>query len=207
MSDRIWVIADTHLNHPKLIEKGDRTEGYEERIAINWRRLVEGGDLVVHLGDVIFKQASTLTAWMYSVPGTKVLVRGNHDHESKAWYRRRGFDVVLDALEMDHRGVRILMTHEPRVPVPSHVHVNVHGHLHADRHRAADYGLDYRLAEQAGQVVLVECDTFEGPKLLDDLLEGIGCDLNYFGEDERDMARFVQRARFNPDMMKIGLRP
>lgn len=122
-----WLISDLHLAHAKLVLCGDRPLGYESLVAENWRRLVVPDDLVYVLGDVTFGRASALLTWLEALPGHKILVRGNHDHERQAWYLRRGFTFVADAIE--HKDV--LLTHVPRVPVPEHIRLNVHGHHHA----------------------------------------------------------------------------
>jgi calcineurin-like phosphoesterase family protein len=122
----VWVISDTHLNHRKVVEVGDRPEGFEEIIYANWRKLASPTDTVVHLGDVIFKKAGTLGAILETLPGRKILVRGNHDLNPAAWFEKKGFEAVYDELYVDD----LLFTHEPFVPLPATVRLNLHGHWH-----------------------------------------------------------------------------
>jgi len=126
---KIWVITDTHFNHPGIIEMG-RPEDYQEQILYNWRVVVDDNDLVIHLGDVIFNRQTELKGIMDSLPGTKILVRGNHDHRP-SWYLNRGFTWACDAME--YRGV--YFTHIPSRHLPPGCEVNIHGHLHTGNHR------------------------------------------------------------------------
>lgn len=63
---------------------GPTWEGYMQKIEANWLRLVEKEDLVLIAGDTSW--ASTLEealidlAWIDKLPGTKVLIKGNHDY-------------------------------------------------------------------------------------------------------------------------------
>ena len=93
---KIFLIADTHFNHDAIIEFEGRPSNYMDIIKKKWNHLVGENDLVIHLGDVIFKRASELKDIMESLNGRKWLVRGNHDKENIAWYLKRGFDFAAD---------------------------------------------------------------------------------------------------------------
>jgi calcineurin-like phosphoesterase family protein len=127
---KTWLITDTHFNHAFLIEKGHRPPNYETLIRNWWRNFVREGDTVFHLGDVILGKNGTLGAILADLPGTKILVRGNHDHESNAWYMRHGFQFVAHGIL--HGGV--WLTHMPAAVLPSGAVLNVHGHTHGDTH-------------------------------------------------------------------------
>ena len=121
---QIWIIADTHFWHTMLGRKGYRPLDFTERIIANWQRLVNPEDTVLHLGDVILGRNSTLLDIMTTLPGTKFLIRGNHDSRA-GWFEKRGFAFVCDQLV---RG-DVLFTHEP---VPHTYRLNVHGHCHGN---------------------------------------------------------------------------
>lgn len=84
----IWAIADLHLakgvpsKHMSLF--GPRWEHYMERIEEEWRRVVADGDLVLIPGDISWAmhlhEAAVDLAWIHALPGTKLLLRGNHDY-------------------------------------------------------------------------------------------------------------------------------
>jgi len=144
-----WVIADTHWGHKKLIEEKLRPADYEARIFDRWLQMIRYEDMVIHLGDVMLPDTNKDT-WsrLWSLPGVKILVRGNHDKRSTSWYMERGFAFACDAFELGG----ILFTHEPRVNVPEYVNYNVHGHLHAGVHREFESGPKHRLVslEESG---------------------------------------------------------
>lgn len=63
---------------------GGRWERYTQRLEENWRALVGVGDLVAIAGDISWAMrldaAEQDFSWLESLPGIKVLVRGNHDY-------------------------------------------------------------------------------------------------------------------------------
>jgi calcineurin-like phosphoesterase family protein len=73
---------------------------------------------------------------MNALPGTKILVKGNHDLNSDGWFRARGFSFV--AMGILTRGV--WLTHAPQTNLPDGATINVHGHLHGDEHRTSETG-------------------------------------------------------------------
>ena len=126
-----WIITDTHFNHGMLIDAGYRPENYQEQIVSNWKKLVMQDDIVYHLGDVILGRNFELTSILSDLPGTKILVRGNHDRESDGWYVRAGFSFVAQGILTGG----VWLTHAPQVTLPDGALVNIHGHLHAGTHR------------------------------------------------------------------------
>jgi predicted phosphohydrolase len=84
----IWAIADLHLAFglpDKSMEVfGPPWEGYTEKIEKNWRASIASEDLVLIPGDISWamraEQARLDLNWIDQLPGTKVLLRGNHDY-------------------------------------------------------------------------------------------------------------------------------
>lgn len=128
---RIWLITDTHFNHDAIVRYCDRPEDHGERIIRNCRRLLAPTDVLIHLGDVIFNKASELDELLGLIPGTKVLVKGNHDRRSDSWFYNKGFAFVCDELRIGD----VLLSHIPKPELPSDVRLNVHGHFHNTDHR------------------------------------------------------------------------
>lgn len=88
----IWAIADLHLStvQPKPMDIfGDHWHNHAERIATAWRAQVAPDDLVLLAGDISWalKLPAALPDlyWIAALPGTKVMIRGNHDY----WYPRK----------------------------------------------------------------------------------------------------------------------
>ena len=84
----IWALADLHLpfgNPEKSMEIfGDAWVGYTEKIQKHWRACVKPDDLVLLAGDLSWahtlEQARVDLEWIDELPGTKLLIRGNHDY-------------------------------------------------------------------------------------------------------------------------------
>jgi len=130
---KVYAISDTHFNHKKLIEYG-RPVDFEEQILKNLEKLQ--GDLLIHCGDFcIGKNAESMERYMEAAKGfkKKILVRGNHDPQSDAWYIEHGFDFVCDSFVNTFFGKKILFTHIPAKR--SAFDYNIHGHLHGNAHR------------------------------------------------------------------------
>ena len=84
----IWAIADLHLafGDPKkdMGVFGPSWEGYAEKIRTHWVSLVAPQDLVLIPGDISWamdlQTARTDLEWIDALPGTKVMIKGNHDY-------------------------------------------------------------------------------------------------------------------------------
>lgn len=82
----LYAIADLHLslgtNKPMDIFSG--WEGYTEKLERNWRSVVTNDDTVVIVGDISWamklEQIDKDFAFLHSLPGKKILIKGNHDY-------------------------------------------------------------------------------------------------------------------------------
>jgi calcineurin-like phosphoesterase family protein len=92
----------------------------------NWRQVVQPGDVVIHLGDVAVGHKRELKTYLDSLPGTKILVMGNHDTHSTLWYMRHGFAFATYAIS--YQGVTF--THVPVETLFPGTDLNIHGHIH-----------------------------------------------------------------------------
>lgn len=83
----IFVIGDLHLsfNNPKPMDIfGEQWAGHEEKIRNNWIENVKKDDLVILPGDFSWETYLDDTkldfAYLNSLPGKKILLKGNHDY-------------------------------------------------------------------------------------------------------------------------------
>jgi predicted phosphohydrolase len=84
----VWAISDLHLAFgapDKTMEAfGSAWKDYAEKIAANWKRLIAPEDLVLIAGDISWamhlEDALIDLKWIDALPGTKVMIRGNHDY-------------------------------------------------------------------------------------------------------------------------------
>lgn len=109
-----------------MIEHCGRPADFTDRTLKNLIRFLEPQDTLYHLGDIIFKWEKDLKFLLMCIPGTKILVRGNHDKKSNGWYRRNGFAFVADAIVLGD----VMLSHKPIETLPSGVRLNIHGHWH-----------------------------------------------------------------------------
>lgn len=82
----IFAIGDTHLSltADKPMDAFFGWQNYTERIKSNWEKVVKENDTVVIVGDISwatnYAQAIEDFKFLESLPGTKVLIKGNHDY-------------------------------------------------------------------------------------------------------------------------------
>lgn len=94
----LFVIADLHLslNGEKPMDVFRGWHNYVERLEDNWRRVVQEGDTVVIAGDISWamklEDAVQDFQFLHSLPGEKILLKGNHDYW---WSTRSKIDQFL----------------------------------------------------------------------------------------------------------------
>src|SRR3989344_7214239 len=85
---RIWAIGDLHLSfgvkNKGMDIFGSQWINHAEKIASNWKRIVHTDDLVLIPGDLSWamklEEAVLDLQWVHDLPGTKVMIKGNHDY-------------------------------------------------------------------------------------------------------------------------------
>src|SRR5690349_8684871 len=83
----IWALADLHLSFgvpdKEMDFFGDQWIGWTKKVESQWRDLVSPDDLVLIAGDISWatslEDAIPDLKWIDQLPGTKVILRGNHD--------------------------------------------------------------------------------------------------------------------------------
>jgi predicted phosphohydrolase len=94
----LYVIGDTHLSFStdKPMEVFGGWDQYERRLQEHWCALVDPADTVVIPGDISWamslEEAKADFAFLHSLPGTKLLLKGNHDYW---WTTRRKMEIFL----------------------------------------------------------------------------------------------------------------
>lgn len=84
----VWAIADLHLSfgtpNKSMDIFGPRWKNHEARVEQHWREQVGEEDLVLIAGDISWAktldEAKVDLEWIHKLPGTKILLRGNHDY-------------------------------------------------------------------------------------------------------------------------------
>ena len=133
----LYAIADLHLSlgtdKPMDVFRG--WENYVERLEKNWRALVTEEDTVVIAGDISWGMRLEETgkdfAFIESLPGKKLLLKGNHDYwwstrnKIETFFAQKGFKtmrLVFNSAERVGESHRVLKRrksprrHTRRVP-------------------------------------------------------------------------------------------
>jgi len=83
----LFAIGDLHLalsDTYKPMDIFNGWEGYTEKLEKNWRNTVGADDTVVLAGDISWamrlEDAKADLDWIDGLPGTKIILRGNHDY-------------------------------------------------------------------------------------------------------------------------------
>ena len=91
--------SDPHFGHHRMAELRDfaSTEEMDEALVEHYSAAVTDLDAVLWLGDAFFCSQDGARKILARLPGTKLLLRGNHDlGHSPGWYAEAGFALVAD---------------------------------------------------------------------------------------------------------------
>lgn len=106
---RVFAISDLHLsiNNPKPMDIfGGAWENYLDKITANWQSKITDNDVVLIAGDIswamTFDNALPDMEFLHTLPGRKVMIRGNHDY----WWKsitamRKAFPPSVFAVQND----------------------------------------------------------------------------------------------------------
>ncbi len=95
----LYAIADTHLSFStqKPMDIFHGWTDHAARLEAQWRALVQPEDTVVIAGDISWgmtlEQALADFQFLHRLPGTKLILKGNHDYW---WCTRRKMDTFLE---------------------------------------------------------------------------------------------------------------
>ncbi len=100
----LYTIGDLHLSlgTDKPMDSFKGWDNYVDRLERNWRAVVELEDTVVVAGDISWgmtlQEAAADFDFLQSLPGKKLLIKGNHDYW---WTTRRKMDVFFEENHFD----------------------------------------------------------------------------------------------------------
>lgn len=166
----IYLIADTHFNHYKLVEVfKERPSDFEKRI-IKGLQALPSDCTLIHLGDLSMDSRDLgQLKWNTATKHIKnrILILGNHD-KSANWFYERDWNFVCDQFILKLFGHNILFSHVPQdrkqFPMTTvNIHAHTHGNTHRDEEVADIYDPDYHIE------IAIENSSYQ-PVLLNDKL-------------------------------------
>ncbi len=103
---KIFAIADLHLSFH--VDKpmnifGEHWDNHHEKIKSDWLKKVSDEDYVLLAGDISWgidlEEADVDLKWIDSLPGKKIIIRGNHDYW---WETLKKMQGLYDSIEFIH---------------------------------------------------------------------------------------------------------
>lgn len=131
---KIFIIADTHLNHRNIIQYCDRpfssVEEMNKTIINNWNSVVGKYDIVYVLGDFALCGKDKIIELGNLLNGRKRLILGNHDGASLDTYHAAGFEYIYNhSIILDEF---YILSHYPQFITPNGLYANIFGHIHTN---------------------------------------------------------------------------
>lgn len=147
----LFFFSDPHFGHAAILQLAGRPFAsvveHDRFLAERYCDYVTAADTVYWLGDVALCSRDRAREIVSGLPGTRILVRGNHDRGAGAM-AALGFDLVADRLTMQIAGHTAVLSHYPYRtgvrsrrsarhprPQPTKGWALVHGHTHSKRRR------------------------------------------------------------------------
>lgn len=131
--------SDLHLGHKNIIHYSNRPfsdlEEMHNAIDSGWLERVRPEDVVFVLGDVSFWPRDRTQEFLRVLPGTKILIRGNHDRSPRVM-SQLGFAAVLEELVIWEPDTKkyVFLSHKP-TPAgiwKGRAELALCGHVHTD---------------------------------------------------------------------------
>ena len=139
----IWFTADQHFGHEEIISHCQRpfknAAEMDRAIIRNFKNMVKPEDTTYFLGDLTMKgpeHIQQLERIIKQLPGTKVLILGNHDKLRPFQYVDMGFQSVHTSLELDTHamcqwgGATWILNHDPSPACMFPSRIFICGHVH-----------------------------------------------------------------------------
>lgn len=134
------IISDTHFLDPFPVNCGDRKKGFEKSLYKSLST-IPVNDVLIHIGDIARGNAKDILVhktYIEPLKCTKILVRGNHDNKSDAWYIDHWRDFVCDELTIKKYNKILRFIHIPTAETNEWAEVFldryvIHWHYHTHR--------------------------------------------------------------------------
>lgn len=150
---KVYCATDWHLWVRKEKNKPEchKCKNFEEIIK-NVNEVMTKDDILIYLGDLVdgeFKERNELKSILKTIPGKKILVRGNNDLFDASFYKSCGFCDIVQSFVWHN----VIFSH---MPCENENDVNVHGHIHGYRTYWIPYSNQIDVAALDGRIKPVE---------------------------------------------------
>jgi calcineurin-like phosphoesterase family protein len=115
-----YILSDTHFNGRVYPEPN-----YTNLIFDNWASIVKEDDIIIHAGDINSGKWNKVADRIKSMPGYKILTRGNHDCTTDEKYLE-----VFDEVHIHYQKDKVIYSHFPVNPKIYNCDYNIFGHFH-----------------------------------------------------------------------------
>ena len=123
---KTYFSADTHFGHSRIIDYTGRPFGnvelMNEALIKNWNSRISKGDIVIFLGDFIFKQKEKARYFIDRLNGNITFIRGNHDNNNS-------LDTKILYVVVKFANQEVFCVHHPEDYSSSYI-INLVGHVH-----------------------------------------------------------------------------
>ena len=122
-----YISSDLHLGHKNIAKYREYISSTEENtrlIVDEWRSRIHKRDIVYLLGDIAFDKDHLYL--LESLPGRKILIRGNHDNHMQTKALTQVFAEIEGLMSKWH----FWLSHAPIHPQELRGKCNIHGHVH-----------------------------------------------------------------------------
>lgn len=139
---KIFFSSDHHFFHSNIIKYCSRpfadVDSMNAEMAQRWNDVVGKEDLVIYVGDMtagLRGRISEFSELISSLHGKKILIRGNHDHQTDEWYRQAGFISVVESINLGgvllvHYSLKEALSRNLDSSKWGEVEHVIHGHTH-----------------------------------------------------------------------------
>ena len=165
----IFYTADLHFDYEPILAGADRPfssiQEMNEQLIQNWNSVVSDNDTVYLIGDLCGHGQPIPEQHLTRLHGKKHLIRGNHDTGlDDQQILLHHFESVTDFLEIDDRGIHIVLCHYPIVYIQKGY--MIHGHIHGTRKDV------YNILKPLSRVMNASVDIHQfHPVTLEELIE------------------------------------
>ena len=163
---QVWIMTDCHFIRYNKDTKQISNNSNMKTVLRNIKNTINDDDVLIYLGDLVdgeVEKKDELREIIQSIPGTKILVRGNNDLFPDTWYLENGFSYITPKFVWDN----ILFSHRPQ----DNTHkMNIHGHVHCKEGTISFKYYNTEISHYHNQIDAAYCGARVRPVKLEDVI-------------------------------------